>query len=387
MTLSARIVNLVFSKYFRLGVLLVLCLAVGIQTIFNDEIANLVIFRTASERLFHHQNLYEFIQYKIIWDKFFYAPQFAFFFYIFTIMPISVAVFIWIGVGAGLFYLALQMLPVSNMSKIIIFFIALSDLINSFQNLQTNAINTALMLFIFISLHHSKYILAALCVAVCLSIKIYPAAAALLFLFYPNKIKFMVWCAGFTLLLFFTPMVVVPKDYYFTCLQDWIKAITEDANDKFIANSPSLIGINYTWLAKPLNHFYIQLTGLILVCVPLYKILKQQVDTVFILLYLSFMMLFVVVFNHATESPTYIIATTGAAIWFAVSAKNKLNVGLLILLIFVCIIVPTDIYPLFIKKEYLIPFKIRVIPCFLIWIKLFYDLVVYKPQTPAISGI
>ena len=98
-------------------------------------------------------------------------------------------------------------------------------------------------------------------------------------------------------------------------------------------------------------------------------------------------MLFVVIFNHATESPTYIIATTGAAIWFAVSKKNKLNIGLLILLVFACIIVPTDIYPTFIKKEYLIPLKIRVIPCVLIWLKLFYDLLMYKPQTVAISGI
>jgi hypothetical protein len=387
MTLSARIVNVILSKYFRLALLLVLCLAVSLQAVYLDEIANMVIFRAASERLFRHQNLYEFIQYKIIWDKFFYAPPFAFFFYAFTLVPMSVAVFLWIGVGAGLFYVALQMLPVSNISKTIIFFIALSDLINSFQNLQTNAINTALMLFIFIALHHSKYVWAALCVAICLSIKIYPAATALLFLFYPNKARFIVWCAVFTLLLFYIPIVVVPKDYYFSCLQDWIKTITEDANDKFIANSPSLIGVNYTWLTRPLNHFYIQLTGLILVCIPLYKILKHQVDTVFILLYLSFIMLFVVIFNHATESPTYIIATTGAAIWFAVSKKNKLNIGLLILLVFACIIVPTDIYPTFIKKEYLIPLKIRVIPCVLIWLKLFYDLLMYKPQTVAISGI
>ncbi len=117
MTLTARIVNLILSKYFRLTVLFILCLVVSIQTIYNDEIANLIIFKTASERLFHHQNLYDFIQYKIIWDKFFYAPQFAFLFSVYTIIPIPIAVFLWIGVGAGLFYWALQILPVSNMSK------------------------------------------------------------------------------------------------------------------------------------------------------------------------------------------------------------------------------------------------------------------------------
>ncbi len=161
----------------------------------------------------------------------------------------------------------------------------------------------------------------------------------------------MVWCAVFTLLLFFIPMVVVPKDYYFSCLQDWIKAITEDANDKFIANSPSLIGINYTWLAKPLNHFYIQLTGLILVCVPLYKFLKHQVDTVFILLYLSFIMLFVVIFNHATESPYLYYCKHRSGHLVSCFCKKQTNIGLLIFLIFACIIVPPPIYILRLLKK------------------------------------
>src|ERR1700739_1084132 len=169
MTLSARIFNIVLSKYFRLSVLFILCIVISIQTIYTDEIANLVIFRTASQRLFLQQNLYDYIQYKIIWDKFFYAPQFALLFYPFTVLPVKVAVFLWLLLGAGLFYVALQMLPLNDMSKTIIFFIVLSDLINSFQNLQTNAINTALMLFVFIFLHHQKYIMAAICVAFCLS--------------------------------------------------------------------------------------------------------------------------------------------------------------------------------------------------------------------------
>lgn len=387
MTLSARILNFILSKYFRLSILCLVCIAIGILNLANDEIANLVIFRTASRRLFHQDNLYDYIQYKIIWDKFFYAPQFALMFHPLSVIPMSVAVFLWLLLGAGLFYIALQMLPATNMNKTIIFFIALSDLINSFQNLQTNAINTALMLLIFVFLHHHKFMLAAFCVAICLSIKIYPAAAAILFLFYPHKLRFLIWSTLFTLALFFIPLLFVPMEYYFSCLQNWIRTVTEDANDKFIYNSPSLIGINYSWLPRPLNHFYIQLAGLLLVFVPLVKIVKRQVNTSFIFLYLAFIMLFVVIFNHATESPTYIIATCGAAIWYALSAKSMLNNILLILLIFGCILAPTDLYPQFIRVEYLIPLKIRVIPCLLIWIKLFYDLLIYKPIETVVSGI
>ena len=193
-----------------------------------------------------------------------------------------------------------------------------------------------------------------LCVALLFKHKNISCCCRFAFLFYPNKLKFILWCAVFTVLTFLIPLCILyQKSIIFPAIQNWVKAVTEDASDKFIANSPSLIGINYTWLARPLNHFYIQLTGLILLFIPLYKTIKKETDTGFILLYLSFLMLFVVIFNHATESPTYIIATAGAAIWYAVSAKSTFNNILLILLIFGCILVPTDLYPAFIKNELL----------------------------------
>src|ERR1700756_3762776 len=379
MTIPANILNFITSKYVRFSLLVVLCILLGIQALWNDEIANFVIFKTASQRFLAHQNLYDYIQYKIIYDKFFYAPQFALFFIPFAAMPIKISIVLWLLLGALLFYVALQNLPLSNTQKAIIFFIALFDLVNSLQNLQTNALNTAFMLFIFSFLHNQKYIWAALCVAFCLSIKIYPAAAALLFLFYPNKLKFLLWCTLLMALFFLLPLVVVPKDYFFSCITNWLTSISDDATDKFISNSPSLIGINYTWFSKPVNHFYIQLIGLLLVFVPLIKIFKKQVNTNFILLYLSFIMMFVVIFNHAAESPTYIIAITGAAIWYAISPKNALNNILLVVLIVACILLPTDIFPHNFKRDYLAPLKIRVIPCLLIWFKIFYELLTYKP--------
>ncbi len=351
----------------------------------QDEIANFIIFKTTSLRFLNHENLYDYVQYKIIWDKFFYTPQFALAFLPFALLPVNVSVIVWLLFGAALFYLALQKLPMTNTQKTLIFFIALIDLVNSLQNLQTNALNTALLLFIFICLQTNKPILAALCVAACLSIKIYPAAAGLLFLFYPNKIKFLLWSFLFTTLLFLVPLLVLPKDYYFSCLENWVKAVSEDANDKFIYNSPSLIGINYTWFSKPINHFYLQLTGLLLVFVPLIKLIKKQTDSTFVLLYLAFIMLFIVIFNHAAESPTYVIAITGAAIWYVVSPKSMLNNTLLIVLFIACILLPTDIYPSWLRKEYFMPLKIRVVPCLLIWIKLFYDLLSYKIKPPYVT--
>ncbi|MGZ3863972.1 MAG: glycosyltransferase family 87 protein [Bacteroidia bacterium] len=380
MNIANRIQKLALSANFRLALLAVIVMVIAIQAVLVDHVANFVIFKTASQRLLSHENLYEYVQYKIIWDRFFYTPQFALLFTPFTFIPLPVSIFLWLLLGSLLFYMALQNLPVTDTQKALLFFIILIEMINSLQNLQTNVLNAALMLFIFTSLRNNKPAIAALCVAVCMSIKIYPAAAGLLFLFYPDKIKFIIWCAIFSAAFFLMPLIVLPQDYLFSTLKNWISTVSEDATDNFIYNSPSLIGANYTWLSRPFNHFYIQLIGLILVFIPLIKLLKKQTDTNFVLLYLAFIMIFVVIFNHAAESPTYIIAITGAALWYVISPKSMINNILLILLFVACTLLPTDIYPRWLREEYFMPLKIRVVPCLLIWGKLFYELLSYKVQ-------
>ncbi|MFI5141388.1 MAG: DUF2029 domain-containing protein, partial [Bacteroidia bacterium] len=62
-----------------------------------------------------------------------------------------------------------------------------------------------------------------------------------------------------------------------------------------------------------------------------------------------------------------------------------MNNALLILLIVACILLPTDIFPAALRKQYLVPLKIRVIPCLLIWLKIFYELLTYKPLQASAS--
>ncbi|MGZ3903036.1 MAG: glycosyltransferase family 87 protein [Bacteroidia bacterium] len=385
MNIANRIQKLALSANFRLALLAVIVLVIAVQAVLVDHVANFVIFKTASQRLLNHENLYDYILYGIIWDKFFYTPQFALLFTPFTFIPLPTSIFLWSLLGSLLFYIALQNLPLSNTQKAMLFFIILVEMINSLQNLQTNVLNAALMLFIFICLRDNKPFIAALCIAICISIKIYPAAAGLLFLFYPNKIKFLVGCLVFTLAFFCLPLLVLPKEYLIETLQNWIKTVSDDSRDKFIFNSPSLVGANYTWFSHPVNHYYIQLTGLLLAFAPLVKLIRKQVDTNFILLYLAFIMIFVVIFNHAAESPTYIIAISGAAIWYVISPRSMINNILLILLFVACTLLPTDIYPRWLREEYFMPLKIRVVPCLLIWGKLFYELLSYKASQPQAS--
>ncbi|MGZ4040907.1 MAG: glycosyltransferase 87 family protein, partial [Bacteroidia bacterium] len=171
MNIANRIQKLALSANFRLALLAVIVLVIAVQAVLVDHVANFVIFKTASQRLLNHENLYDYILYGIIWDKFFYTPQFALLFTPFTFIPLPTSIFLWSLLGSLLFYIALQNLPLSNTQKAMLFFIILVEMINSLQNLQTNVLNAALMLFIFICLRDNKPFIAALCIAICISIK------------------------------------------------------------------------------------------------------------------------------------------------------------------------------------------------------------------------
>jgi len=44
--------------------------------------------------------------------------------------------------------------------------------------------------------------------------------------------------------------------------------------------------------------------------------------------YLASLLVFVVIFNHQAERPSFVIAATGAAIWFVESPRDRLRLAL-----------------------------------------------------------
>lgn len=320
------------------------------------------------------KNLYEFIQYGIIWDKFFYSPSFAVMFIPFTLLPLKLAVPLWILMGAMIFRYALNTLPLSNPQKTILFFIVLIDLINSMQNLQTNALCAALSILIFSGLHNGKIKVAALCTALCFCIKIYPAAPALLFLFYPQKLKFLTWSLVFFILLFALPFLFSDSAYVISCFKNWFTTLIEDTNPAAVCNAPSFIGINYAWFPHPIRHVWIQIAGLTLLFAPLTKLFFQKANLPFLLRYFAFILISIILFNHAAESPGYIFVASGCGIWYALSNKSHWDNALLIFLFVGCILLPTDLYPSTLRKEYFEPLKIRTFPAIIIWGLLLRDL-------------
>jgi hypothetical protein len=95
---------------------------------------------------------------------------------------------------------------------------------------------------------------------------------------------------------------------------------------------------------------------------------------------LSSVLIFTVIFSTGSESPTYIIAFVGVAIWFVIQEKPITNwkIALFIFAIVLTSLSPSDLFPKFIKEQYIQKYAVKAVPCMLIWIAIVYQILTSK---------
>src|SRR6185437_6308899 len=113
-----------------------------------------------------------------------------------------------------------------------------------------------------------------------------------------------------------------------------------------------------TWFNLELNKLLVLLIGLVLLLLPLIKTNKYK-DYSFRLTLLASILIWIVIFNHRAESPTFVIAITGVSIWFFSQVPKKENITLLILAIVFTCLSPTDLFPKYIRQNFLEVYVIK----------------------------
>ncbi len=150
------------------------------------------------------------------------------------------------------------------------------------------------------------------------------------------------------------------------------------SNDHSISYGYSVMGLLNVVTDIGSYRNIIVIVGAIILLIPMIKI-REYNNYLFKYLTLASILIWVVIFNHKAESPTFIIAITGVALWFVKSKMNIINIVLFIAAIVLTSLSPTDLFPASIRDEFIIPYSLKVLPCILIWIKIIYDVMVIKP--------
>jgi len=116
------------------------------------------------------------------------------------------------------------------------------------------------------------------------------------------------------------------------------------------------------------------LGGLILFGLPYLRV-NQFKHLAFRLMLLASTLIFTVIFSSGSESPTYVIAFAGVAIWFTLqqNPKNKWAIALFIFTFVLTSLSPTDIFPRSVK-EFIRLYSLKALPCIMVWLTIIYQM-------------
>lgn len=332
---------------------------------------NLIIYRQSFLHLLDHKNLY--IEYPAEYsDIFLYHPAFTVFFSPLSLIPVSLSLILWTIISSLFIFYAVKLMPVAEKAKVFLYWFVLIELLNNLHSQQTNSVIAGLGLLTFIFLEKAKPKWAAIFPLLAFCIKGYGLVFAVLFLFYPEKKKYIwysiLWLVALTLI----PLPFTGIDHFQQVYQNWITCLIDDHKVNFGSSIMGLMKLVVpSFTENDLSK--VQLMGVILFALTMgwnwlkgtYKTQKQR------LLLLAYTFLWVILFNHSSESPTYIIAMTGAALFFVANRndQNWWRKSLIVFVLVFCVLIHTDFFPSsWPIDETIPPVVVRVLPCLLVWI-------------------
>ena len=95
--------------------------------------------------------------------------------------------------------------------------------------------------------------------------------------------------------------------------------------------------------------------------------------------------MWVVIFNHYAESPTFVIAVTGVAVWFVARERGFWGAMLMAVVLVFTSIARTDLTPSHLRHGVLLSYRLTTLPLVVAWMAIQLDLHVGK-FTPPCKG-
>jgi hypothetical protein len=272
--------------------------------------------------------------------------------------------------------IALRYLPLSKQRlNMLLFFIAVETLI-SLTSSQTNILITGLLILGWHFMDKGKTWWAALMIVLTFYIKIFGIVALALFLLYPGRWKAALATICWTIVIGLLPLMVISPEQLLFLYKSWGGLLAMDHGNSV---GVSFYGWWHSWFGFNVSKQLFVLLGALLFCVPLLRF-KSWSDPAYRLNMLASVLIWVVIFNHKGESPTYVIAMVGVAIWYFIKqSASKTDLALLLLALVFTSFSSTDVIcPFYIAKTYVEPYSLKAVFCTIIWFKLILELTLNK---------
>ena len=375
----------IFTFNAILALLIIITLGVSLQQYFLPEreffnairphYNNYLIFKYSFPHLLNNLNLYA-LYISEYGDLFKYSPTFAFAMGLFYYLPDWLGLIIWNLLNTLFLFTGIKILPrINERSKMLLMLFVLFELIGNLQNEQGNAMITGFILLIFVFFERKNLMLAALFVALAFYVKIFGIVAVALFLLYPRKTIFLLYLGMWTAILGVLPLLIVTPGELMTQYENWYELLKTDHGMSY---GFSVMGVLHKWFGLNPAKWLLTAISIALFCV---GYIRRDLfrDMTYRYLFLSSVLVWIVIFNHKAESPSYILAMTGCGIWFFVQKPALFNTVLFILAFIFISFTLTDLFPREMRM-FLYEYYVKTLPAILIWIIIIYQMVTGRYQ-------
>jgi hypothetical protein len=347
----------------------------------NAHINNYLIFKNVFLHTFHEQNLYSFYPAEYN-DKNHYGPLFSVLIAPFALLPNYIGAFLWVLVNSWILFYAINKLPVSIKGKHIILLICLIENLTAIQNLQFNPMLCSWIILTYVFIKDGKLELAAMLLVAGTFIKLYGIVGIPFIFFTKDYKKLIAYMILWAIIFFCLPMFISSPEFVIKSYGDWYHSLLEKNLENISSyQSGGMADISVMGFVKRvtghyhLPNFYFTISAGILMLLPLYRFSKLA-NIKFQITYLAQVLLGLVIFSTSAESPTYVIAVTGFGIWYILFTPNpnKWMYWLLILVMALTVLSPTDLFPRYVRNEFVIRYSLKALPCFISWIIISFQL-------------
>ena len=369
---------LVLSKRFVFSLFIALALFTGIKQYATGSFNNYKIFKYTYTHTINQTSLYN-IYPEEYNDVNHYGPIFAIVIAPFAVLPDSIGTSLWNLANVLVLLVGFYSLPMPLKSRSLVALICAHEAFGAMLSFQFNIALTGFILMSFSYIVKQKDIKSALIIALGALIKLYGIVGLAFFFISKRKITFVI--AGIVSLgLFFVlPFLISSPDFIIGSYKEWYHGLIEkNALNTSLTSMQdiSLMGIVRRVLQNPLmpNTPFL-VAGIFLFALP-YARIKQYQYLGYRLMLLASVLIFTVIFSSGSESPTYIIAFAGVAIWYVMQPKPSQN-WVIVLFVFAIILTtlsPSDLFPKYIRVHYIWKYSLKALPCVLIWFAIIYQL-------------
>ncbi len=340
---------------------------------------NYLAFRNAFFHLLARQDLYAAFPMEQQADLFKYTPTWALLMAPIAALPYTAGALAWNMLNAAAIFGAVMWLPsVGARARVFVLWFVFLSLVSSMQTAQSNGLVAGLMLGAFAARERGRPAAAALLAMLATFGKPFGVFTLLACLPQPGRRRFVAWAAVWGIGLLLAPLIVVSPEHLAFLYRSWFDLLRHDHATKVGLSVMSWLD---AWFGlRPPKDLVTALGGLLLL-LPLARP-SRLADAGTRTGLIASVLVFVVIFNHMAESPTYVIAVLGVALWYVGRRPTRLDTALVVATFALTCLAATDLVPPAVRARFVAPYALKAVPCIAVWVKMQCDLVLRRPLHP-----